>query len=160
MRILAVLGCTALMACGPKADQPTVAPGDADADPSSEAASNAEPESEPSEEAPAEVTAKLHNLCDKPQTWVIIEGDVTPDPSAGQEIQPGATEDVKLGPDQWVAKKDDAGAWSSRARTDTEGGHVWLSSSCKGVASSNDPGADPAALDAKMREAAGASTGQ
>ena len=160
MRILHILGCIVLVACGPKADQPTAVPGEGEADSASEASSAPDTESDGSEAAPAVITATLHNLCDKPQTWVIIEGDVTPDPSAGQEIQPGATEKVQLGPDQWVARKDESGQWSSRARADTDGGHVWMSSSCKGVGSSDDPNADPAAVDAKMREATGSATAQ
>jgi hypothetical protein len=33
-----------------------------------------------------------------------------------------------------------------------DGGHVWMSSSCQGVSSSDDPDADPAALDAQRQE--------
>ena len=158
MRLHIPLLSLALCACGPKADSPpTTAPGDDDA--SEFADDDSDADDETAEEAPAVVEATLHNLCDKPQQWVIIEGDVTPDPSAGQELAPGATTPIELGPDHYVARKDDDGQWSSRARAKVSGGHVWLSSSCQGVGSSDDPDADPAAADAQMLETMRAASG-
>jgi hypothetical protein len=155
MRAPPILGFILLLASACKPTGSSTAPGgDGSVDPATEAAADSPAEGDTPDAAPAVVTATLHNLCDKPQQWVLIEGDVTPDPSAGQEILPGATTKVELGPDQWVARKDEAGQWSSRARTNADGGHVWMSSSCQGVASSDEPDADPVALDAKMRETA------
>lgn len=152
-----------LCACGPKADSPpTNVPGGDEADDVSAATSDdddagAAAAAEDDDTGPVKVT--LHNLCDKPQSWVVIDGDVTPDPSAGQDIAPGATAEVELGADQWVVRKDDAGGWSSRARANADGGHVWMSSSCEGIGASDDPGADPAAIDAQMREKMRKATG-
>lgn len=154
MRVRPSLGFTFLVACASKPTGSSTAPGgDGQPDFASEDSASSDAAGDASEAAPAVVTATLHNLCDKPQQWVIIEGDETPDPSAGQEILAGATTPIELGSDQWVARRNEAGQWSTRARTNADGGHVWMTSSCQGVGSSDEPDADPAALDAKMREA-------
>jgi hypothetical protein len=148
LSLLSIVVC----ACTPKANGASSnVPSDDESEFASDPSGDAD-DDDADGETSGPITVTLHNLCDKPQQWVVIDGDVTPDPSAGQEIAPAATTQIELEDDHWVARKDAEGQWSGRARAQADGGHVWMSSSCEGISASDDPDADPAALDAQMRE--------
>ena len=67
-----------------------------------------------------------------------------------KQIKPGAVEEITapygIGVHLVGAKS------AAAAATDTNGGHVWISSSCTGVGSSDDPKADPRKIDKELRE--------
>lgn len=178
--VLAVLSSTWCLACGPKSSTPTtVEPGatepvaastqteseldapDPEAGPEDELEDELEDEEaeEETEEDPEAVAAaepegpwkfKLHNLCKRSVKYGLapLEGEVELEEL--DTIKAGAVKEIEAEPEIGVHLGE--GDAHSAAATEINGGHVWISSSCKGVGSSNDPGADPAKIDAKLQE--------
>lgn len=180
IRVLAVLSSTWCLACGPKTSTPTtVEPGAAEP---VAASTQAEPEleapdpeagleadseddledddvEEEAEEAPEAMAAaepegpwkfKLHNLCKRSVKYGLAPLDGEVEIADLETIKSGAVKEVEANPGIGVHLGE--GDTHSAAATEADGGHVWISSSCKGVGASNDPDADPAKIDARLQE--------
>lgn len=177
IRVFAVLVCASCLACDSKGSTPsTVEPGAAQP---AVASTDPEPELEASEDDDAELeeevedealeddapeasepvaaaepegpwTFKLHNLCKRPVKYAL--GPMRGEIEVGdlRTIKAGAVEEIETEPEIGVHLGE--GDAHSAAATEVSGGHVWISSSCKGVGASDDPNADPKEIDRKLRE--------
>ena len=96
------------------------------------------------------LTFKLHNLCKRPVKYGL--GPLV------REIEFAELKTIKArGVEQITVERGigvhlGEGEAYAAAAPKVDGGHVWITSSCKGVSSSDDPNADPEQLDRELRE--------
>jgi hypothetical protein len=168
IRVLAVVFCMAGIACGPRSATPTTEPTAAQPDVAANEHESSAPEDlddlddrddaeDASQEAPSEpsepdgpLTFKLHNLCKRSVKYGLgpLVRDV--EISEPKTIKAGGVETITA--ERGIGVHLGEGTDYAAAAPKADGGHVWISSSCKGVGSSDDPDADPVQLDRELRE--------
>ncbi len=171
IRIVAAFACTWCLACGPKNAAPsTVEPTavsqdagssedadlDAGEDLDEDETLDEEQETEEAAEADAgvdpdgEITFKLHNLCKRAMKYGLGPLERETEILDPKTIKAGGVEEITA--PYGIAVHLGEGDTYAAAATKANGGHVWISSSCKGMGSSDDPNADPKKLDREFRE--------
>lgn len=160
-----VLLCGWCIACGPKSSSPSTEPtahqpsvGVSEEEVGSEEEELEEleeleddgAEDEEPEEPTGPLTFKLHNLCKRSVKYGL--GPLV------REVEFAELKTIKAGGVEQLAVERGIGVHLGEgdayaaAAPKVDGGHVWISSSCKGVGSSDDPEANPKQLDQEFRE--------
>jgi hypothetical protein len=96
------------------------------------------------------LTFKLHNLCKRSVKYGLAPLVRDVEISEVKPIKAGGVETITA--ERGIAVHLGEGTDYAAAATKADGGHVWISSSCKGVGASDDPDADPVQLDRELRE--------